>query len=185
MTVILASQSPRRQELLARVLNEFDVIPAEIDETVKAGLTPVEYVLSMANQKAEQIAVKYPEALVIGCDTIVALDEIILGKPISKKHAYDMLKQLSNRTHQVHTSIVLIKGDQRSQATVTTSVTFYELTDEEIDQYLDSSEYQDKAGAYGIQGEGSLLVEKICGDYYAVMGLPIGKLNRMLQAFDD
>ncbi|MBM7690067.1 septum formation protein Maf [Enterococcus ureilyticus] len=184
MTVILASQSPRRRELLSRVISDFKVVPADINEEVKDYFTPMDYVLTMAAQKAMHVAKQYPNDLVIGSDTIVTIDNDILGKPTSREDAFRMLRQLSGRTHKVYTSVVLMKDDQESSATVPATVEFYELTDEEINHYLDTKEYQDKAGAYGIQEQGALLVKSIQGDFYSIVGLPIATLNRMLAAFD-
>ena len=184
MTVILASQSPRRRELLSRIISDFDVVPADINEEVKGYFTPMDYVLTMAAQKATHIAKQFPNDLVIGSDTIVTIDNEILGKPASRDDAFRMLRQLSGRTHKVYTSVVLMKDDQESSATVPATVEFYDLTDEEINRYLDTKEYADKAGAYGIQEQGALLVKSIQGDYYAIMGLPIATLYRMLPSFD-
>ncbi|MGG5342265.1 Maf family protein [Enterococcus sp. AZ192] len=184
MAVILASQSPRRRELLGRIVSDFEIVPADINEEVKSYFTPMDYVLEMAKQKAKHIAKKYPNDLVIGCDTIVTIDNEILGKPTSREDGFRMLKQLSGRTHKVYTSVVLMKDDQESSATVPATVEFYELSDEEINRYLDTDEYKDKAGAYGIQEQGALFIKNIQGDYYSIMGLPIATLYRMLPAFD-
>ncbi|MBO0471561.1 septum formation protein Maf [Enterococcus sp. DIV0242_7C1] len=184
MAVILASQSPRRRELLGRIVSDFEIVPADINEEVKSYFTPMDYVLEMATQKAKHIAKKYPNDLVIGCDTIVTIDNEILGKPTSREDGFRMLKQLSGRTHKVYTSVVLMKDDQESSATVPATVEFYELSDEEINRYLDTDEYKDKAGAYGIQEQGALFIKNIQGDYYSIMGLPISTLYRMLPAFD-
>ncbi|MEI5990640.1 Maf family protein [Enterococcus crotali] len=185
MAVILASQSPRRCELLSRIVSDFEVVPADINEEVKDYFTPMDYVLTMAAQKAMHIAKQYPNDLVIGSDTIVTIDNEILGKPTSRDDAFRMLRQLSGRTHKVYTSVVLMKDDQESSATVPATVEFYDLTDDEINRYLDTKEYQDKAGAYGIQEQGALLVKSIQGDYYSIMGLPIATLYRMLPTFDE
>ncbi|OTN88574.1 septum formation protein Maf [Enterococcus sp. 7E2_DIV0204] len=185
MAVILASQSPRRHELLSRIISDFEVVPADIDEDVKSYFTPMDYVLTMAAQKAAHIAKQYPNDLVIGSDTIVTIDNEILGKPTSREDGFRMLRQLSGRTHKVYTSVVLMKDDQESSATVPATVEFYDLTDEEINRYLDTKEYEDKAGAYGIQEQGALLVKSIQGDYYSIMGLPIATLYRMLPSFDQ
>lgn len=185
MAVILASQSPRRHELLSRIISDFEVVPADIDEDVKSYFTPMDYVLTMAAQKAAHIAKQYPNDLVIGSDTIVTIDNEILGKPTSREDGFRMLRQLSGRTHKVYTSVVLMKDDQESSVTVPATVEFYDLTDEEINRYLDTKEYEDKAGAYGIQEQGALLVKSIQGDYYSIMGLPIATLYRMLPSFDQ
>lgn len=184
MAIILASESPRRKELLYRVVSEFEVVPASINEETKGFLTPIDYVLTMATKKASHVARQYPNDLVIGCDTIVAIDNEILGKPTSREEGFQMIKKLSGKKHRVYTSVVLMKEDQESSATVPAIVEFYDLSDEEINAYLDTEEYVDKAGAYGIQGQGALLVKGIQGDYYSIMGLPIATLNRMLATFD-
>ncbi|MTD41903.1 septum formation protein Maf [Erwinia sp. CPCC 100877] len=183
MAVILASQSPRRQELLGRIISNFEIVPADIDEQVKEKIAPEAYVQAMALEKATYVAEQYPEDLVIGCDTIVTIDEEILGKPASREAAFRMLRQLSGRTHKVYTSVVMKKGTQQSSVTVPAEVVFYELSDEEIERYLDTSEFKDKAGAYGIQGQGALLIKEIQGDYYAIMGLPVATVYRMLADF--
>ena len=184
MQIILASQSPRRQELLKRVVPTFTIAPADIDETVGKDGLPAEYVAQMAAQKAAAIAEQSPEALVIGCDTIVALAGEILGKPTSREDGYRMLRLLSGKTHDVYTSVTLKQGEKERSATVHSTVTFYPLTDTEIHAYLDTAEYADKAGAYGIQGQGAILIEAIAGDYYAIMGLPIAKVARLLKEFN-
>ena len=184
MQIILASQSPRRQELLKRVVPAFTIAPADIDETVGKDGLPAEYVAQMAAQKAAAIAEQSPEALVIGCDTIVALAGEILDKPTSREDGYRMLRLLSGKTHDVYTSVTLKQGEKERSATVHSTVTFYPLTDTEIHAYLDTAEYADKAGAYGIQGQGALLIEAIAGDYYAIMGLPIAKVARLLKEFN-
>ena len=185
MAFILASQSPRRKELLQRILPEFKIVPAEIDEKVNKDDTPIEYVQKMARKKAQQIAKDHPDEIIIGCDTIVALDNKILGKPVSREDGFSMLSELSGKTHDVYTSIVLLKKNQELATTVPAKVEFYELSDQEINCYLETDEYVDKAGAYGIQGQGALFVKQIEGDYYAIMGLPIASLYRMLQEFQE
>lgn len=183
MVFILASQSPRRKELLQRILPEFKIVPAKIDEKVNEKDTPIEYVQKMACRKAQQIAKDYPDDIVIGCDTIVALDNKILGKPVSRTDGYNMLSMLSGKTHDVYTSVVLTKNKQKLATTVLSRVTFYTLSDQEINGYLETNDYLDKAGGYGIQGQGALFVKQIKGDYYSIVGLPIATLHRMLQEF--
>lgn len=183
MTVILASQSPRRQELLKRIIPEFEIVPADIDETIKEFVSPEDYVLSMALQKAEHVAQAYPNDVVIGCDTIVTIDGEILGKPTSYEDAHSMLEQLNGRSHMVYTSIAIIGDDRTATATVPAEVKFFDLSEKEILTYLNTEEYVDKAGAYGIQGHGALLVQSINGDYYSIVGFPIAVVSRMLQAF--
>lgn len=185
MTFILASQSPRRKELLQRILPEFKIVPAEIDEKVNEDDTPIEYVQKMAREKAQQIAETHPDEIVIGCDTIVALGHKILGKPVSREDGFNMLSELSGKTHDVYTSVILLKNKQELEKTVLAKVEFYPLTEHDINHYLETNEYVDKAGAYGIQGQGALFVKQIEGDYYSIMGLPIATLYRMLQKFQE
>lgn len=181
MTIILASESPRRKELLARVVPEFQVIPARIDEMFQPEESPIKYVERMAQQKVQSVSKHHVNDLVIGCDTIVAIENKILGKPTSPKEAREMIQQLSGRTHEVYTSVCLKQQQKQQQETIVSTVTFYDLSPEEITDYLKTKEYEDKAGSYGIQGAGSLLIQSIQGDYYAIMGLPIATLSRMLK----
>lgn len=183
MAIILASQSPRRKELLAHLVEDFQVEPADIDETVHEKDRPEEYVQRMARKKAEHVAEKHPDDLVIACDTIVVAHGEILGKPVDRADAFRMLKLMSGGTHHVYTAVVLRKGDQVEKALVPAKVLFFDLTDEEIDRYLDSGEYADKAGAYGIQGRAGLFVKKVDGDYYSIVGFPVGIINQMLKKF--
>lgn len=183
MAVILASQSPRRKELLGRLVREFKVEPADIDETVHENDQPEEYVMRMAREKAKHVAHDHPEDLVIACDTIVVAKGEILGKPNDREDAFRMLKMMSGATHHVYTATVLRRGSKTSAALVPAKVLFFPLTDDEINDYLDTQEYRDKAGAYGIQGQAGLFVKKIDGDYYSIVGFPLGVINQMLKEF--
>ncbi|GCF95777.1 Maf-like protein maf [Enterococcus florum] len=183
MTVILASQSPRRKELLAWLIPEFEVQPADVDEEIKAEHTPKEYVQEMARQKAAVIAAKHPTDLVIASDTVVVLGDTILGKPKDRLDAYEMLSGMSGGSHYVYTAVVLRQNDQIEEALTHAKVTFYPLTEEEIQRYLDTGDYQDKAGAYGIQHQAGVFVQEIEGDYYSIVGFPVGKVNQMLKKF--
>lgn len=185
MTVILASQSPRRRELLQWLMPDFIVQPADINEEVKEQYSPIDYVMVMARQKAAVIADGHPEALVIASDTIVVLGEQILGKPKSREEAFAMLKSMSGGSHLVYTSVVLRKEKQLEETLSSATVTFYSLTDAEINRYLDSDDYKDKAGAYGIQNGAGVFVEKIEGDYYSIVGFPVGAVNQLLKKFPD
>lgn len=182
--IILASQSPRRQELLRWLVPEFAIQPADIDEDVKDLYTPKDYVMAMAREKAAVIAEKNPEALVIASDTVVVLDDLILGKPKDRIEAFKMLKMMSDRSHLVYTSVVLRQGKKQREALTQAEVTFHSLTDGEIYRYLDTDDYLDKAGAYGIQHEAGIFVKKIVGDYYAIVGFPVGTINQMLKEFE-
>lgn len=181
LAIILASQSPRRKELLARLVADFKVEPADIDETVKKTDLPEEYVIHMAKEKAKVIAAKHPNDLVIASDTIVVNHGKILGKPESRAEAFTMLKDMSGGMHHVYTAVVMRKGHQVLQELVPAKVLFFELSDEEINRYLDTGEYADKAGAYGIQDQASLFVKKVDGDYYSIVGFPVGVVNQMLK----
>ncbi|MGY3766230.1 Maf family protein [Vagococcus vulneris] len=180
MSYILASASPRRQELLCKVMTDFDVIPADIDETPLDNEVPIDYVERMAREKAKVIFCKNKDAIVIGCDTSVVYEKNILGKPKDASEAFKTLKQLSGKMHHVITSIAIISNNQLEQHTEIVEVTFYDLLESQINSYIASGEPMDKAGAYGIQDQGSLFVKQINGDYYSVVGLPIGWLNDWL-----
>ncbi len=181
--MILASQSPRRKELLSRITTDFKTIPADIDESRLENENPKDYVLRLGKEKAKKISQQYPTELVIASDTTVALGNEIMGKPKDKKDAYEMLKKFSGKTHQVNTSLCLLQGSKEESLVSTCEVTFYPLTEKEINDYLKKDEYKDKAGSYAIQGDAGLFVEKINGDYYTVMGLPLAQLNQILKKF--
>ncbi len=183
MDIILASQSPRRQELLTRMGLTFTVRPAGIEETVDPGLTPQEVVMSLSRQKAGAVAESHPDALVIAADTIVVLDGKILGKPHSVEEAKEMLAALSGRQHHVCTGFTLRRGERVETGCEESEVWFRDLTGAEIDAYIATGEPMDKAGSYGIQGYGALLVKGIHGDYFNVMGLPVCRLGLALKDF--
>ena len=182
MNVILASQSPRRRELLSRFPFPFTVKVADIDEYMDPGQAPEKAVAQVSRRKAEAIE-RSPEDVVIAADTIVVCCGYVLGKPCDEEDAFQMLSMLSGRVHQVMTGITVLYGDKSHTHTEITEVAFRNLTEKEIHCYIASGEPMDKAGAYGIQGLGCLLVEGICGDYYNVMGLPVLRLSRMLEHF--
>lgn len=181
--IILASASPRRSELMTLAGFEFDVICADIDEIVPENARPQEVVMSLALQKAQAVAKDHGKSAVVGSDTVVALDGKILGKPHSEKEAVEMLRSLSGRTHKVYTGVAIVCGDKVTNFFDETEVEFYPLTDEEIFDYVATGEPMDKAGAYGIQGRGAVLVKRINGDYFNVMGLPISKVYRELKDY--
>lgn len=180
--IILASKSPRRKELLSFITTDFAVKSADVDETLPQGITPDKAVEYLSKIKAEPF--KNENDIVIGADTVVALDGKILGKPRDDADAFATLKMLSGREHSVFTGVSVIKGEKIETFSVQTKVKMFELTDEEIEEYIATDEPFDKAGSYGIQGKGSLLVEKIDGDYFNVVGLPISRLNRVLKLFN-
>lgn len=186
MKFILASQSPRRKELLSRVVSDFDVRVSHVEEVVPASLQPQEVVMHLAKIKAEAVArelrLEQPAQrfAVIGADTVVALDHQIMGKPKDRADCVRMLSALSGREHAVYTGVAVVVDGRTESFYERTAVRFLPLSDEEINWYASLDEPYDKAGAYGIQGYGSLLVEGICGDYFNVMGLPVASLRRRL-----
>ena len=180
MKYILASQSPRRRELLARTGLEFEVIPSDVDEKITKEI-PSDVVMELAHQKAENVYGKITDLndyTVIGSDTIVVYRDEILGKPVDKQEAYDMLSMLADRTHQVYTGVSLIQKKNGEKKTKTffvqTDVTLYPIDKEDLHRYVESKDPMDKAGAYGIQGNFAIHVKEIKGDYNNVVGLPIG-----------
>jgi septum formation protein len=177
--VILASASPRRRELLSLVGIEHDVRPANIDETYLAGEAPREHAERLAREKA--VAIEVPEAITIGSDTIVVVDGRVLGKPRDREHAAEMLRQLSGRSHVVMTGVAAKWRGKLVSGLEEVGVTFRSLREDEIERYIDTGEPMDKAGAYGIQGFGATIVERVDGDYFAVMGLPLNRLARLLE----
>lgn len=173
MRVILASQSPRRRELLSLVGIVHDVQPADIDETPWPNEAPVPHTERLARAKAQVIAERNPGALVIAADTIVVIDGAILGKPVDIPDARAMLRRLSGRTHEVCTAMAVAIDDRLESQVVRVQVRFRDLDDDAIARYVNTGEPMDKAGAYGIQGYGATIVEHIEGDYFAVMGLSL------------
>ena len=176
MKIILASGSPRRQELLKNILEEFEIIPSKCEERIPDGCPAEESAEFLAVQKAMDVEKEHKGDLVIGCDTVVVCDSEILGKPKNEEDAKRMLRKLSGKEHKVITGTALMGNGISISFSETTSVKFAPMTDEEIDWYISTKEPMDKAGAYGIQGYGSLFIEKITGDYYSVMGLSVNKL---------
>lgn len=176
--IILASKSPRRKELLSLITEDFIIKTADVDETLPKGIKPDKAVEYLSKIKAEPF--DNGTDTVIGADTVVAIDGRILGKPKNRDDAFNMLKMLSGRAHSVFTGVTVIRPDQSITFSVETKVKFFDLTDEEINRYINTDEPYDKAGAYAIQGKGSLFVEKIDGDYFNVVGLPISTLNKYL-----
>ena len=185
MSIILASQSPRRRELLGQMgFTDFIVRPAKGEEIVDPDLSPDKLVEELSRQKcAEVAALSHPDDLIIAADTVVAIDGTVLGKPRSVQDAYAMLARLSGRHHTVYTGVTVSRNGERLTAHEATRVHFRPLTAEEIEAYVSTGEPMDKAGSYGIQGYGSMLVEGISGDYFNVVGLPVCLLGRMLKRF--
>lgn len=183
MNIVLASGSPRRKEILRNLYNDFEIISPDIDETWPEGFDYEEVPEYLAVKKARSVALDREDDLVIACDTCVFLDEKRLGKPRDKDEAREMLTALSGRVHTVITGCcVAYKGRQVSFSSKTL-VKFYRLTDEEIEKYVNTDEPYDKAGAYGAQGKGMLLIHSIEGDYFNVVGLPLSRLKRVIDVF--
>lgn len=178
--MILASQSPRRRELLALVGIPHEVRPADIDETYLPGEPPRDHAERLAREKTAAIAAAEPDALVIGSDTIVVVDGDVLGKPAEPAEAERMIARLAGRTHTVMTGVAVAWRGQTRSAVEEVDVTFHPLSAREIAEYVATREPMDKAGAYGIQGYGATIVARVDGDYFAVMGLPLQRLVRLL-----
>lgn len=186
MALILASKSPRRRELLAQMgLTDFEIHPALGEELAQPDLTPPELVQALALHKAQEVAQTFAQSgdVVIGADTIVVLDGQVLGKPHDEAHALAMLTALSGREHHVYTGVAVLQDSRELAQVEDTAVWFRDASQAELNRYIATGEPMDKAGAYGIQGRGGLLVSRIEGDYTNVVGLPIVRLARMLAQF--
>lgn len=181
MNIILASNSPRRTEILTLANIPHIVIPSHVEEVVKDGLTPPEIVMDLSYQKAVDVFKNHKEDLVIGSDTIVVIDNNILGKPKDKEDAVRMLSMLSGKTHEVITGVAILYKDEVIKFYDVSLVTFYEMSLEEIEEYISRDNVYDKAGSYAIQESCCKHIKKIDGDYYNIMGLPISKLYQILK----
>ncbi len=182
MRIILASASPRRKELLSNLGLRFEVIPADIDEKIPFGIPPHLVVMDISYKKAKSLT-KYQEAVIIAADTIVVLKGEILGKPSDEAEALAMLTTLSNKTHSVYTGVAILHQNKERRFFEKTDVTFRSFDEEFAKRYIKTGEPLDKAGAYGIQNKGALLVKSIEGDYFNVVGLPISRLAEELKSF--
>ncbi len=185
--LILASSSPRREELLRQIDLDFEVFPSSVHEDFKLKLNPVEFAQHYARLKAEDVAQSFPKSLIIGADTIVVLNDEIIGKPLDEDHAKSMLEKLSDKTHSVVTGVALVLQEDNILDIFSekTAVTFQKLTDEQIDYYITNYQPLDKAGSYGIQDWFAVNVKKIDGCFYNVMGFPLSKFyshfNKILE----
>jgi len=179
--VVLASSSPRRQQLLDLIGIAYEVRPANIDETMRAREVPRRHAERLAREKATKIATRDPDLITIGADTVVVINRKVLGKPRDEAEAIDMLSQLSGREHTVITAVAVARGKKLRSAIEEVRVKFRRLHDDEIKAYVATGEPMDKAGAYGIQGYGATIVECIEGDYFAVMGLPLARLTSLMR----
>ena len=183
MQLILGSGSPRRQDILKQVNLDFTVRTPNVDESQIKTTKPIEKVSALCKLKAASILFESDDDVIVTADTVVSFNNMIFEKPKTKQEAYTMMRALSGQTHDVHTG-VLVRSKQKQELFVeTTKVMFYPLTDEDIHNYIDTDEPYDKAGAYGIQGLAAPFIKKIDGDYYNVVGLPIGRLIQVLKTF--
>lgn len=178
-TLILASGSPRRAELIKEITEDFEVIPSTAEEIIQPDRSPEENALNLAKLKAQDVASRYPGRWVLGADTIVVLDNQVIGKPVDEQDAQQILQRLSGQEHQVITAMALINGQCFQKATVST-VKIKVLSNKEILDYIATGEPMDKAGAYAIQGTGSFMVESYSGSYTNIVGLPIETLQKLL-----
>ncbi len=185
--IILASASPRRKELLSKMGIDYEVVVSDIDEGKIKGMLPEQLVQVLASQKAKAVAEDIGKAnrLIIGADTIVVLNNKVLGKPANSLEATKMLKSLSGQKHQVYTGVAIVDTDTGKEELFVekTNVYMKHINDQEIQTYVATKEPLDKAGSYGIQGKGGVFIEKIEGDYFTVMGLPISQLYDHLKKF--
>ena len=183
--IILASESPRRQELLKHIFDNFEIRPSNTDEALSEAISPIDAVMFLAHQKAEGVA-QENDGIIIGADTVVVLGDAILGKPRDESCAKEMLLKLSDKTHKVLTGICVFDTytGKMSCSYSCTDVTFDRITPQEADEYLLQNESLDKAGGYAIQGKGSKFVKSINGCYYNVVGLPINLLYEILKGFE-
>ena len=179
-TLILASRSPRRQEILSKCGFPFTAEPADIDETIDSSLSLTDAIKDLSLRKAAYIAAKHPDAVIIGSDTVVVSHGEILGKPKNHEDAKRMLRMLQNDTHDVITGLAVVTPTKTYTTTSVSHVTFTPMTDTEITKYIATGECDDKAGSYGIQGFGGRYIENIDGDYYSIMGLPLHQLYTIL-----
>lgn len=183
---ILASASPRRKELLSKIINNFQIIPSSIDESLLVNDTTdvFETAELLATKKALDVYKSQPkDNIVIGADTVIVFNNKIYGKPQNKEDAINMLSSFSDNTHFVITGVCIASNKRTISFSSISKVTFYKLTNEEIENYLNDDEYKDKAGSYAIQGKASLFIKKIDGDYNSIIGLPIAEINQMLKKF--
>ena len=181
MKFILASSSPRRQELIEYLQIDYIVDASNIEEVIDESISNEDLVMSLAYQKAEDVSHRHPNNYVLGFDTLVILDGKPLGKPKSREEAFKMLQSLSNKKHLVLTGCSIVKGDYKELFYDHAEVIFNEMSAQEISDYLDTNEPFDKAGAYGIQGYGAKFIRYIKGDYYSVMGMPIQKIYNKIR----
>ena len=183
MALILASGSPRRRELLSLYTTDFTVCVSDFDESAVTADTPAQLVEKLACGKCLAVAKAHPDAVVIGCDTVVDVEGEVFGKPHSVEDAKRMLRALSGTTHAVHTGVCVARGGRTEHFVDSCRVTFFPISEEEIDRYAATEEPYDKAGAYAIQGRAALWLDRIEGDYYTIMGLPVSRTAQLVERF--
>ena len=181
--IILASKSPRRRELMEMLKLPFEIIVSDIDEQIDYDNDLVREIEKLSFRKADAVYQENKDALVIGSDTIVKIGNDVLGKPKSVEQAKEMLRELSDNTHEVVTGVTIICNDQVETFSSVAKVTFYPLSEEEIDEYVKTNEPMDKAGSYAIQGDGAKFIRSIEGDFYTIVGLPVGELYHRLKKY--
>ena len=181
--LVLASASPRRKELLKNITDDFDIIVSDFDEALPDNIAPMEIAEYFATKKALDVFEKDKNNIVIGSDTVIVFNNKIYGKPSTKEEAKNMLLDFSNNTHFVVTGVCVVCNKNTISFSSINEVSFYNLSEKEIDDYLSIDEYKDKAGSYAIQGKGGLFIKKINGDYNSIVGLPVSQLNRILKSF--
>lgn len=184
MNLILASASPRRRELLSLYTRDFAICASSFDESGVTATTPDRLVEKLARGKCLAVASQYPGSLVLGCDTVVDVGGKVFGKPHSPDDARRMLRALSGSSHMVHTGVCISNGSRTESFVDSCRVTFFPISEEEIEAYIATDEPWDKAGAYAIQGRAALWVDSIEGDYYTIMGLPVSRTVRLLSRFE-
>lgn len=183
MKIVLASGSPRRKELLAMIIPDFEVICSDVDEKAISAHTPVFLAETLAKVKCLAVSKEHPDRVVIGCDTVVEKDGEVYGKPADHADAVRMLKNLSGTGHQVHTGVCIAQGEKIVSFAATSTVNFYPLSEQQIETYVQSGEPFDKAGGYGIQGGAALFCEGIEGCYYNIIGFPVSRVALALKEF--
>ena len=181
--IILASASPRRKELLGKITSNFKIIPSTCEEIIPDNIKAIDVAEYLSAQKAKDIFKDNKDDVVIGSDTTIVFNNKVYGKAKDKNDARNMLKEFSGNTHYVVTGVTIISSKRSISFSSISEVTFFELSDKDIDDYLSIDEYVDKAGAYAIQGKGGLLIKEIKGDYNGIVGLPIARLSRLLTNF--
>ena len=181
--IILASASPRRKQLLSTIISDFDIVTSNVDEAQSLTIKPKDFAEHLAVKKALNVFHTHQNDIVIGSDTVIIFNEKIYGKPTDKDDAKTMLQEFSGKTHFVITGVCIASADKTISFSSVNEVEFYPLSDKEIDSYLESDEYKDKAGSYAIQGKGALFIKKIKGDYNSIVGLPVSQLYRILKEY--